>query len=257
MNSEMPLVFFTVLTQLGAGLTLFGAWRTVRGGTAPRALWLAALAAAGLGLAVSTLHLSSPFRAAEALRGLDHSWLSREGLAFGALCALLAVNVWKPGRAAALLAGLCALAGLLMQGLTYAPVSMPAIANGLPFALFTLTALSLGACCADSLNEGGEDSLEGARKVCLLLLLLCTVCPPCLWASGGAVMQDTAALWLASAPFWIGTGLIAAALVLTFVGGTVGARRLQAVMLLGVVVLTRMTFFGATVHTAARLGMPY
>ncbi|WP_300785630.1 hypothetical protein [uncultured Desulfovibrio sp.] len=54
MTYEFPLVFFTVLTQLGIGLALAAAWKTCFGGAVvPRRLWLAALVATLAGLVAS------------------------------------------------------------------------------------------------------------------------------------------------------------------------------------------------------------
>lgn len=249
MNYEFPLVFFTVLTQLGIGLALVGAWKTCFGGSLiTRRFWLTALAATLAGLVASLFHLGDPLRAATALNGLGHSWLSREGLVFGLFVLLLLLAALRPGRAAAALpAALAGLAALVVQGFTYAPVSMPAISNGFPLLLFVLTALALG------MSFGA--AAAGPQRLTLSLLLVVLLIVPCLWASGSAIMQDTAALWRQSAGFWAGLVLTAAALVLSLVcrQGT----RAQGVLLLCGALLVRVAFFSATVHTATRLGMPY
>ena len=113
--------------------------------------------------------------------------------------------------------------------------------------LFVLTALALG------MSFGA--AAAGPQRLTLSLLLVVLLIVPCLWASGSAVMQDTAALWRQSAGFWAGLVLTAAALVLSLVRrqGT----RAQGVLLLCGALLVRVAFFSATVHTASRLGMPY
>lgn len=249
MKYEFPLVFFTVLTQLGIGLTLVGAWKSCCGRNAPsRHYWLAALAATLAGLAASLFHLGAPLRAVTALAGLGHSWLSREGLVLGLLILLLALVALRPAqRAAALAAGLAGLAVLVVQGFTYAPVSLPAVSNGFPLLLFAFTALALGTCF-------GAQAV-GPQRLALCLLLLVLLLVPCLWASGGAVMQETATLWRQSPGFWIGLLLTAAALVLSLACRRV--TRAQGILVLCGALLVRMTFFGATLHSAARLGMPY
>ena len=113
--------------------------------------------------------------------------------------------------------------------------------------LFVLTALALG------MSFGA--AAAGPQRLTLSLLLVVLLIVPCLWASGSAIMQDTAALWRQSAGFWAGLVLTAAALVLSLVRrqGT----RAQGVLLLCGALLVRVAFFSATVHTASRLGMPY
>lgn len=87
---ELPLYFFTLLTQLSVGIVLFVAlWASfvkgvpaadvsggaIRAGT--RALGVAVVACAAA-LVASLLHLGDMTRAANVLSGLGHSWLSRE-----------------------------------------------------------------------------------------------------------------------------------------------------------------------------------
>ncbi|WP_296140038.1 DmsC/YnfH family molybdoenzyme membrane anchor subunit [uncultured Tessaracoccus sp.] len=106
MTNELPLVLFTIAAQMSAGsfivlglVHLFGARRPQR---ALDRITDPALYAIGpllvLGLAASTFHLGSPLRAANALRHLGTSWLSREillGLLFAAFGFLFAVLQWR------------------------------------------------------------------------------------------------------------------------------------------------------------------
>jgi formate dehydrogenase iron-sulfur subunit len=82
-----PLVIMLVLTQLAMGA--FGVlWLLDLFGHVAH-LWvsaLASLALAGISLAASTLHLGRPIYAWRAMRGLRHSWLSREVLSLVCRC---------------------------------------------------------------------------------------------------------------------------------------------------------------------------
>ena len=76
---ELPLVIFTVLSQMSVGMALLLTWGTLRGTLiTTRMHWLVT----GLVLAVASiaavLHLAHPDRAYDALRNLKHAWLSRE-----------------------------------------------------------------------------------------------------------------------------------------------------------------------------------
>lgn len=97
---ELPLVFFTVLSQWGIGgvlaLSLYriGISHSGEAGLSLQqirhialALWLIELVGSSLSLA----HLGSPSGAYRAVLGLSHSWLSREAIAFVLLngCMLL------------------------------------------------------------------------------------------------------------------------------------------------------------------------
>jgi len=76
-----PLVFMLVLTQLSAGaFTVLWLLDAMDRGAGLTAGAFASLALAGLSLGASTSHLGRPILAWRALRGVRHSWLSREVL---------------------------------------------------------------------------------------------------------------------------------------------------------------------------------
>lgn len=99
---ELPLVFFTVLTQWGIGALLavvMGQQRATPVFTPQRLkrvalfVWLVTV----LGSLASIAHLGAPMGAPRALYGLGHSWLSREVVAFfllNALMTLWLLMVW-------------------------------------------------------------------------------------------------------------------------------------------------------------------
>jgi DMSO reductase anchor subunit len=264
MNYEFPLVIFTALTQFAVGLALFAAWKSLRcaGSTARECEdisawrskdWMVVFLLAAFGLAASLFHLAQPLRAAEALGHLSVSWLSREGLVFGIFTVLALVNVFRESRCLSVLAALAGLAGIVAQGFTYAPVAMPAVSNGVPMLLFLLSALALGSA-AGQMN-GSHDFSTVFRTSCAALLAVLLIVP-CLWTSGGAVMQASAELWMQSWIFWAGLGLLALAFIVSLHSGAEAALPCLA-LVLGGVVLTRIVFFCGTVHTAVNLGMPY
>ena len=131
--------------------------------------------------------------------------------------------------------------------MTYAVISMPAISNGVPMLLFALTSLSLGAAFAQN--------RVGVLRVFLGMLMAVLLIVPCVWASGGTIMQATAHAWQASPLFWGGLALLGAAFGLTY------AARQRAcalgLLVLCAVLLSRIVFFKDTIHTATGLGLPY
>ena len=119
---ELPLVFFTVLTQWGIGALLavvIGQQRAVPV-FAPQVLkrvalfvWLVTV----IGSLASIAHLGAPMGALRALYGLGHSWLSREVVAFfllNVLTTLWLLMVWLNfnARAATLVGIIAVLAGI-------------------------------------------------------------------------------------------------------------------------------------------------
>ena len=264
MNYEFPLVIFTVLTQFAVGLALFAAFKSLScaGSTAKECEdisawrskdWFAAFLLAAFGLGASMFHLAQPLRAMEALGNLSVSWLSREGLIFGLFTVLALVNALRESRCLAVLAALCGLAGIVAQGMTYAPAAMPAVSNGVPMLIFMLTALALGSSAG---QVNGSHDFSTAFRVSSASLVAVLLIVPCLWTSGGTVMQASAALWMQSWMFWAGLGLTALAFIVSLRAGA-EASIPCLLLVLGGVALTRIIFFGGVVHTAVNLGMPY
>lgn len=94
---ELPLVFFTVLSQMSVGMALVLTWRTLRGEVeGQRFYWLATGLVLALASIAAILHLAHPDRAYDALINLRHAWLSREIL--GATLFGAAVGVTFPQR---------------------------------------------------------------------------------------------------------------------------------------------------------------
>lgn len=253
MHYEFPLVFFTVLTQLAVGLVLVNVWQEWRPAPLGRDTssvrpWQAAFAAAALGLLASLFHLANPLRAVTAMSGLANSWLSREGLVLGLFTLLLLVRWRIHSRLLSMLVALMGVLGLVMQGLTYAPVSMPAINNSFPFLLFSLTSLVLGTGFCQA------KGITGLHRGVLAILVVLLLVVPCFWTSGNALMQATAVAWKASSFFWGGIALLLLGFALTFRCCKPVVRGL--VLLVGIL-LTRMVFFGETLHTVTNMGKPF
>jgi len=246
------------------GLALFAAFKSLRcaGSTAKECEdisawrskdWFAAFLLASFGLGASMFHLAQPLRAMEALGNLSVSWLSREGLIFGLFTVLALVNALRESRCLAVLAALCGVAAVVAQGMTYAPAALPAVSNGVPMLLFLLSALALGALSGQV--NGSHDFGTAFRVSCAALVAVLLIVP-CLWTSGGTVMQASAALWMQSWMFWAGLGLTTLAFIISLRSGAEAAMPCL-LLTLGGVVLTRIIFFGGVVHTAVNLGMPY
>jgi formate dehydrogenase iron-sulfur subunit len=150
-HPHLPLVFMLVLTQLAAGA--FGTlWLLDLLGHASR-LWVSAIASltlAGVSLGASTWHLGRPVYAWRAMRGLRHSWLSREVLglslfagAASLFAGLLLLNL--PGRPWAGLVTLgLGIAGITCSARIYVVRARPAWYSGYTSAEFFATALLLG-----------------------------------------------------------------------------------------------------------------
>lgn len=128
MLDETPLVIFTVIAQMSAGsFVVLGLIHMLGARTDPKTMDRVsdpALYAIGpilaLGFVASIFHLGRWLRAANSLRHLDSSWLSREilvGVVFalvGAVFALCQWRKWLPGRARQALGVLAAVVGMAL-----------------------------------------------------------------------------------------------------------------------------------------------
>jgi DMSO reductase anchor subunit len=264
-SMELPLVFFTLLSQMAIGLVLLSGlrrWRTA-GAPAPadaadRRQWLAAAGFLAVGLVLSLFHLGHPLDAATALKHLSTSWLSREALAFGLLTALVAVTAIK-GLPAPLVraSALFGLLALFIQGMTYAPPSFPAVDNGLPFALFLLSALVLGAGAASLLAPAeARPALARVLAWALSVALVVHLLAPVIWLSGGTVTRLTAQAYLVSPLYWAHI-VIGLAVPLFVVLKTRGVPSWLPWALAAGALCGRIVFYLETVHTAANLGALY
>ncbi len=130
MTTELPLVIFTIMAQMSVGsFVVLGVIQLAGYKVDPKLMDRItdpALYAIGpilvLGMAASLLHLGTPIRAANSLRHLGGSWLSREialGILFAVLGAVFAGVQWRKWltpRLRQALAGATAVVGL---GLVY------------------------------------------------------------------------------------------------------------------------------------------
>lgn len=256
MSFEFPLVFFTVLTQLGAGMAIFLCWSLYSSSQDRNKIkkaWICITAVSCIGLVLSLFHLGHPFDAYKALYNLGASWLSWEGLGFACFCGLAFINIFCYSRALAVLTALVGAFSLFAQGMTYSPPSIPALNNLLPMAIFWLSALALGACAvAVHLQETHENII----RFLVFALLIVLLAAPAIWISGTTTMRESSDLWATSPWFWAGIILVAFALAATWLFAKRNVK-VQAICLLCGIICTRMVFFADTAHTAANLGLPF
>ncbi|EAY3205869.1 hydrogenase [Salmonella enterica] len=251
---ELPLVFFTVLSQMSVGMALVLTWRTLRGEVeGQRFYWLATGLVLALASIAAILHLAHPDRAYNALINLRHAWLSREILGATLFGAAVGVTFLAKGhKAMALIASVFGVLLVAVQGMTYAAPAMVAIANGFTMLLFFITVWVMGCAAIPLLRlRPAVPALRQGIVVCIAVL----IAAPLVWLSGGTVMQMTARSWLAS-PFYLASLVC---LALAFVASRHGDSRpkLLFVLLFVSVFLSRLVFFGDTVSTIVNIGHLY
>lgn len=251
---EMPLVIFTVLSQMSVGMTLLLTWRTLRGDVqGNRIQWLITGLILGVASVAAILHLAHPEHAYNALINLKHAWLSREILGatlYGGMIGLAFLS--KGNKGAALLASLFGILLVVVQGMTYAAPAMQAIANGLTMMFFFATVWVLG--CAAAPLMGLKPS---ATALCqgIVVLMALMIAAPVIWMSGGTIMKMTAHAWLSS-PLYLGS-LLCCVIGFTLTLMRQPMHKAMLVILLVGLVLSRLTFFGDTISTIVNIGHLY
>jgi anaerobic dimethyl sulfoxide reductase subunit B (iron-sulfur subunit) len=232
---EVPLILFTLLTQMAVG----GFWAMLW--TFPRLLSLLLIGIClGAGLLASLAHLGKKKRAWHALGNLRRSWLSREVLftgLFGAgwLVTILERMIWHRNTVEWL--GLTATLGfglIYSMAKVYRLPAIPAWNTGRTNAVFILSALLLGQSMMAILLPYGSDLTD----LLILILLLAQL----------ALMQKPFSCYLFH-PIRIGLILVGMALTVTnFLTGGIVYFWLSILIFLTVVVeeaIGKWTFYQA------------
>jgi Fe-S-cluster-containing dehydrogenase component len=177
-HNHLPLVFMLVLTQLAVGtLVVERALAAIAPElVAPFAPITAplALVAAAVALAASTLHLGRPLYAFRALRGVGHSWVSREIVAFGAFAGVAALHAITGGRHPALgnaAAGL-GLAGVICSVQLYAVTGRAWWSTERTLVRFGGTAIVLGLAAVLAVAAARDATELLARLTQALMIVL-------------------------------------------------------------------------------------
>lgn len=111
--AELPLVFFTVLSQSSAGLVILGLLAFYLKEIDQKKLyWLniVALGMFGVGFLIGMLHLGHPFRAINIIFGIGRSPMSNESVLSGAFGGLLLATIFLTFKLKFLLAKYCNIA---------------------------------------------------------------------------------------------------------------------------------------------------
>ena len=168
-HPHWPLVFMLVVTQLSVGAFIVLWWLDLLGNG--MGLYLSAFASltlAGMSLGASTLHLGRPVYAWRALKGITHSWLSREVLGLSlfagiasAYAGMLFLDV--PGRAiVGALTALAGIVGVYCSARIYVVPARPAWCSRYTSAEFFASALLLGPLFVRAMNPTHVQWLDWA-----------------------------------------------------------------------------------------------
>lgn len=262
---ELPLVLFTLLTQVAVGITVFAAlrqWSTVEGTTTQtRNEWITVLALIAVGVIAAFFHLGKPFGVIRMLTNLGSAWLSREILGFGLFGALVAVTFYmvyikSPNGLLFKLTAMIGLLAVFSTGMAYASVGLDAIHNILPLVFFFLTVFTLGPAAASYfMNEKTHSMLISVLSPTLLASLAVRFVVPFAWLAGSAVTRASGQNFIASPLHWIHLVVLLVGFVTLQRSKTIPTW-LPIALLLGELI-GRIAFFALTAFSGANLGNLY
>jgi DMSO reductase anchor subunit len=262
---ELPLILFTLLTQMAVGMAVFAAlrqWAVVEGPTVKtRNEWIAILALIVLGVLAAFFHLGRPLGFIRMLANIGTAWLSREILTFALFGILAAVSFYLVYSKASngWMFKVTALVGLLAvfsTGMAYASSALDAIDNVLPLVFFMLTVFTLGpAVACYFVDEKSQPLLTSILSPTLLVSLVVRFAVPFVWLSGNAVMRASGQNFLTSPLHWLHLAALLVGVVVARRGKSLPAW-LPVVLLIGEL-LGRIAFFVLVTSSGANLGSLY
>jgi DMSO reductase anchor subunit len=262
---ELPLILFTLLTQMAVGMAIFAAlrqWAAVEGPTVKaRNEWITILVLVVLGVFAAFFHLGKPLGVFRMLANIGTAWLSREILTFALFGILAAVSFYLVFTNASnkWVFKVTALVGLLAvfsTGMAYASAALDAIDNVLPLIFFLLTALTLGPVLASYfVDEKSQPLLASILSPTLVASLAVRFVVPFVWLSGNAVMRASGQNFLASPLHWLHLAALLAGILVVRRGRNLPSW-LPAVLLIGEL-LGRIAFFVLVTSSASNLGGVY
>jgi len=214
-DKELPLVGFTVLSQLAVGLSMvltILTWAKVPESIHGNVLmaYLFCEGVLGVAMAVSLLHLGHPLGSIRAVVHLGKSWLSREIAGFGLFGFFLFLQIlaclFRP-KAMPFLSPFVFISGLTAlyaSARVYSPPSYPALNNQLPFIIFLISAMLLGpAFLSYFMDISHHPWLIHWLTIVLITGGIINVMIPSVWMSGNRVMKNTGKAFYGSPVFWI------------------------------------------------------
>lgn len=221
---EMPLVIFTVLSQLAAGamVTLWLLDSANKNISMATGKFIAGslVGITALSILASLFHLGHPFEAYRALTHVGSSWLSREVALFSLflIATVIYYRQWQEGKGENRkklggVAALIAVLAVISSGMVYVLPAMPAWNNFSPVVFFLLTGALLGSLYVGVvLRLKGDHSFNltvvastiiGIYMVSFAIYLSVLISGSAPQALTGLAIINSSAFWLHVAFSWI------------------------------------------------------
>ena len=241
MITNWPLVFFTVLSQLGTGLAFFAWWKDRHGDSPSSRTWQSAAAGAAVAAVASLVAFG--------------------GIASGSLliaqtaCLLLlvcAVAAMKKCSVCGLVAWIAGAVCVMSEALAAVPGELFSTSGLFPLVLFPLCTVILGAVFAQ-LKQMGEPDDPAVRygrfymplRICLWIMLVITAIAPCV-AWDDPFMRKSAIIWMQTQLYWMGVIFSGVVIGLSHMGRI--TLLVQAVVAIVSITGLRTAFYADGVH---------
>lgn len=241
MITNWPLVFFTVFSQLGAGLAFFAWWKDHHGDSPSARTWQCSALSAALASVAGLI----------AFGGVSSGIMlaAQAGCILLLLCSFMALKSCSICGLVAWLAGACCVMAEAVAAIPGAPGTTSGI---FPLLLFPLCTIILGASFAQlkQMGEPDDPSVRYGRfymplRICLWIMLIITAIAPCL-AWEDPFMRKSAIIWMQTQLYWMGVIFSGVVIGLSHMGRITLA--VQAIVAIVSITGLRTAFYADGVH---------
>lgn len=230
MITNWPLVFFTVLSQLGTGLAFFAWWKDHHGDSTSARTWQSSAVCAAAASVAALIAFGG--------LGSASMLISQTGCLLLLVCAFAAMRRCSVCGLVAWLAGAVC---VMSQALAAVPGDILSTSGLFPLLLFPLCTVILGAVFAQlkQMGEPDDPSVRYGRfymplRICLWIMLVITAIAPCV-AWDDPFMRKSAIIWMQTQLYWMGV---------IFSGVVLGLSHMGRITLLVQAIVAFISIFG-------------
>lgn len=230
MITNWPLVFFTVFSQLGAGLAFFSWWKDRHDTASSSRGWQVSAASAALALIASLIAFSGLASGAMLPAQICCLLLVLASAAASRRCAPCGLAAWLVGA-------VCVMA----EAAAAIPGDVATLSGIFPLVLFPLCTIILGAVFSQlrQMGEADDPAVRYGRfymplRICLWIMLIITAIAPCMpWED--PFMRKSAIIWMQTQLYWMGV---------IFSGVVLGLSHMGRITLLVQAIVAFISIFG-------------
>ena len=241
MITNWPLVFFTVLSQLGTGLAFFAWWKDHHGDSTSARTWQSSAVCAAAASVAALIAFGG--------LGSASMLISQTGCLLLLVCAFAAMRRCSVCGLVAWLAGAVC---VMSQALAAVPGDILSTSGLFPLLLFPLCTVILGAVFAQlkQMGEPDDPSVRYGRfymplRICLWIMLVITAIAPCV-AWDDPFMRKSAIIWMQTQLYWMGVIFSGVVIGLSHIGRI--TLLVQAVVAIISITGLRTAFYADGVH---------